>query len=481
MKINSENIDIMHEAIILDDENSLPVIDAMVNVSISDNMLLAFIKITPPENGGAEVSLEEMLKALAHKKVTYNIYQKKLEDLADKPIYHRSIVIASGTAAINGENGSVVFKVETEKKALKPKEIDDGKVDYRDLGIVENVTKGQVLCEIKFPTEGVPGITVKGECLLQKPGKPAPNHVGKNTELSEDGTKIISKIDGQVEFKNAKINVNETYFVTGDVGNSTGNLCVSGNVVIRGGIAAGFVVEAGGDVDVYETVESASIKAGGDVKLRSGITGSKVICEGDLKSRFIEGCNVFVKNELNAEYILHSDIKCGKTLKVVGIQAKIIGGSCIVGQNIEAKYIGSVANAKTKLEIGTDPAIIERQQSLLAQIPKMEKQIDSLKPLLKLLRQLEAGNRLTPEKKDSLKDVSYSYDVYTKLLEDARSELNEISERLYVKGYGCVICTETIFPGTEVMIGGAKFSVEEAMKNTTLYYNKGLIGQRNTR
>ena len=35
--------------------------------------------------------------------------------------------------------------------------------------------------------------------------------------------------------------------------------------------------------------------------------------------------------------------------------SKIIGGTCVVAQNVEARTIGSAASVKTKLEIGTDP------------------------------------------------------------------------------------------------------------------------------
>jgi uncharacterized protein (DUF342 family) len=64
--------------------------------------------------------------------------------------------------------------------------------------VVESVKKGQVLCTIKHPTNGVEGMSVTGQKIFPVKGKAVPSFVGKNTELNEDGTVIYSTIDGHV-------------------------------------------------------------------------------------------------------------------------------------------------------------------------------------------------------------------------------------------------------------------------------------------
>jgi len=338
---------------IKNDDGSLAV-DAVVHVSIVNGGLEAYINIEPPRYGGAAPTLEVLEESLSSCGVTHNIDVEKLKELAKEPVYNRDILVARGVPPVDGDDGTVTFHIRTEKD-LKPKEREDGTVDFLDLDLVENVSRGQVLCTITPPTEGTPGISVRGEVLPQKKGRPAPSFVGKNTELNEDGTTIISKIDGQVDFDGRKINVSETFTVSGDVDTSTGNVKVAGNLVVRGMVLPGFEIEAGGNIDVMGVVEGSTIRAGGNITLKSGITGSKIYCNGDLKSRFIENCTVFVKGDITAEYILNSNIKCGKNIKVIGSIAKIIGGSCMAGQDIVARTIGSVANVKTSLELGTDP------------------------------------------------------------------------------------------------------------------------------
>jgi uncharacterized protein (DUF342 family) len=53
-------------------------------------------------------------------------------------------------------------------------------------------------------------------------------------------------------------------------------------------VLPGFRIEAGGNIEINGTVESAEIKAGGNIILRSGIIGSKLHCQGDLTSRLLK-------------------------------------------------------------------------------------------------------------------------------------------------------------------------------------------------
>lgn len=451
-----------------------PVVDAVIKVLFLDKGLTASVNIKPPSGGGAPPTVASLKAVLNSLGVKYGIDEAQLSALENHPVYTLDVVVASGTPPINGEDGTIEILIDSENKG-KPKEDADGKVDLRDLGIVDNVKKGQVLCVITPPTPGTPGISVKGEKLLQKPGKQAMIIAGANTELSPDGLQIIAKIDGQFDFNGRKINVNETFTVNNNVDNSTGNISVAGNLVVRGMVTAGFTIEAVGSITVNGFTESATIKAGGDVKLQGGVTGSTIRCGGDLKSKHIENSDVFVRGEIRADYILNSTVKCGRNLKTEGSISKIIGGTCVVGQNIEARIIGSPSVVKTKLELGSDPISIERQQELQTLIPELEKQLKSLEPLLKLLLQLQSANRLTPDKAETLDKTASVYKAQKTMLEEAKLELAEINSAIFNKGFGRVICPGTMYPGTVVSIGSALYNVTDNLINASLYYREGFI------
>lgn len=451
-------------------------VDASVRLEISPDKLTAFLRIIPPEHGGAVPTLELYTEILNVFKITYGVDSEKLNYLTSHPIYDEMIPIAKGLPPVNGINGSYALQFR-ELKELRPKEREDGSVDFHDLGIVENVQKQQVLCLITPPTEGSEGITVTGEKLLPIKGREVPSLLGKNVELAADGLSVLSMIAGQVDYLNNKIHVGETFIIPENVDNSTGNIKVVGNLLIKGMIKPGFSVEAEGSIEIKGSAESATIKAGGNVILRSGITNSSVTCQSDLDSKFIENSSIFVRGEIHSEYILNSNIRCGKTLQIIGRIGKFVGGSCIAGQDIVARVIGSPANVETYLELGTDPSVIERQREILKEIPALEKQIHTLTSLLSLLSQRQAANVLTPDQKILLDNASFSNKTNMEQLSALKQEMVEISELIRTKGYGRVMCKDTIYPGTTVKIGMEIMAVSDPLKNAALYYDNGSIQQ----
>ena len=450
-----------------------PPIDAVIHAAVTDNRLQAYINIDPPKNGGAAPTLEALRESLENLKVVYGINDSKLLEISKNPVYKRNIIVAKGTESVNGKDGTYEFLFKIDKEH-RPAEKNDGTVDYYDLGIIENVRKGQLLCKITNPTDGVDGTTVFGARIPSFKGRAVPSFLGKNTEMNEAGTEITSKIDGYVDFSGRKINVNDTFYVKENVDNSTGNIKVLGNITVSGTVLPGFTVEATGKIEIRGNVESATLK-GRDIILHSGVTGSKIYCEGDLKGRFIENCNVFAKGSVKAEYIMNSNIKCGKDLQIVGTFAKFLGGSCVVGGDMTARTIGSENGIKTDIELGTDSTIIARQQTITKEIPTLEKQVKSLEPLISLLLQLKDANRLTPEKKEMLNKANASYEDCKTLIESDKKELDEIKESLEAKGFGKIVCAGTIFPGTAVKIGDIKMTVDEPLYNSSLYNSEGEI------
>ena len=124
-------------------------------------------------------------------------------------------------------------------------------------------------------------------------------------------------------------------------------------------------------------------------------------------------------------------------------EGRIIGGSCLVGSNIEAATIGSPSNVKTKLVITNEQAILGHYQELSELVPVLEKQIESLKPLYNLLKQMELANRLTPEKREIYDNVSKQHNTTINKLEEVKESWTRLSVTNLPKLWQ-VICTGTI-------------------------------------
>lgn len=452
-------------------------VDSVIEVSISSNKLEASIIISPPENGGIGPNIQTMKEALNKHRVIHGVNVKTLLEISKEPKYNESIKVAQGSASISGTDGSFQLHFDNSVDS-KPKERADGSIDFFNFESNKNIKENQKLCTIILPKDGTNGITVLGDTIPFIKGKAVPPMVGKNTKLSEDGVTIISTIEGQAEYTQGKINIFDTLFIKGDVDSITGNINVLGNVIVNGTVLAGFIVKASGNIQIQGGLSAVKLVAGGDIILRSGIIGGNITCDGDLTSRFIESCKVFVKGNITTDYIMSSNVKCGKNLHAINAISKIVGGQYLVGENIQANTIGSNANIPTYLELGTDPETILRQQELIKEIPPLETKKESLESLIFLLKQFEASNRLTLEKKQMLDNALSSYNETVELIDSYKLELDKITESIKLKGYGRVICKGVLHSGTTVKIGSVQTTIKDTMFSKSLYYSSGgiLIG-----
>ncbi|HHW47810.1 MAG TPA: DUF342 domain-containing protein [Clostridiaceae bacterium] len=446
-------------------------IDATATVMTSPDKMKAFITISPPEGGGNTLSKDKLIALLKEKGVVYGINNEIIESLAKNPVYNKMVCVAEGTLPVNGENGKIKFHFDINKK-YAPRILEDGSVNFRELGLIEIATKGQVLCTLIPPTPGIPGKTVAGTDIPAKNGKPAILPKGKNVEISEDGMTLVSSIDGQVSYIDGKVNVFATYEVPADVDNSTGNISFIGNVIIRGNVLSGFIVEAGGDVEVMGVVEGALIKAGGNIILRRGMHGhgkGSLISGGDIVAKYIEHSNVEAKNDIKAEAIMHSNVKCGNKLELSGRKGLLVGGTCKVGKEIIAKVIGSYMATVTEIEVGVDPAVRERYKQIKADINNIETDLKKADQAINILKKLEAANALTPEKQDMLVKTVRTKIFLSNKLNELKEELIQVEAILQQEGQGKVRVYNTIYPGTKVTIGKSSMNVKENLQYCILY------------
>merc|ERR1711879_534750 len=96
--------------------------------------------------------------------------------------------------------------VEKDKKA-KPQILDDGKVDFKNIGFVNIVKRGDVLAVKRPATKGKNGTTVTGKVIRGRDGKDVVFKIGKNVKLSSDGTSAFADTDGSVAFDGDKMSI----------------------------------------------------------------------------------------------------------------------------------------------------------------------------------------------------------------------------------------------------------------------------------
>ena len=219
-------------------------VDASVKVVVSDNHLEANMCVFSPQFSGKDITVEAMRQALKDEHVVYGIDEELLEEIAANKLYDKIFTVASGYAAVDGENGRVKNLFDTDKK-LVPRKLEDGSVDYRDLGLIVNVRVNDLICEIVPETQGEEGMNVYGQVIAPRPGRPPLVPQGSNTVISADGTKLFAAESGNLVYMGGRFNVVTTFQISSDIDVKTGNINFLGDVVIKGSVQEGFSVTAG--------------------------------------------------------------------------------------------------------------------------------------------------------------------------------------------------------------------------------------------
>ena len=430
----------------------------------------ASITISPPD-GGRTVNMQDVIEALNKNGVNYGIDKSNLENIVNYPIYSEPVLIAEGTPPVNGQSGKVMFHFDLNKER-KQTVLEDGRVDYHNLNIIESVEKGKVLCSLVPPLPGVVGKSVLGSDIPASEGKAATLPKGKNVEISEDGQQLIASIDGQVNYIDGKVNVFEVYEIPADVDNSTGNVKFIGNVIIKGNVLSGFTVEAGGTVEVFGVVEAATIIAGGDIILRRGMQGvgkGVLISGGDIIAKYIENSIIEARTDIKSEAIMHSMVKCGNKLELSGKKGLLIGGVSRVGKEVTAKVIGSYMATVTEIEVGVDPSLKERYKQAREELIALEEDTKKADQAITLLKKLESAGSLSPEKQDMLIKSVRTKMYFSNKINEIKQELIDIEQRLQYEAQGKIKAYNFIYPGTRVSIGTCSMHVKENLQYCTLY------------
>lgn len=446
--------------------------DLRIVVTVSPDELKAFVTLYSNGENKGTVTAGDILAALADQRVTYGIKQEAVNYCSSNPVYDESFCIAEGVAAQNGKNGSVIFHFDTAVEKT-PTVSEDGRINYRELNLIQSVKAGQVLCTLVPPLPGSQGVTVKGRIIPAVNGKPAIMPKGKNVTVSEDGQTLYAAIDGEVELlEQSKVSVYVNHEIPADVDNSTGNINFVGSVIVRGNVLSGFSIEAGGNIEVYGVVEGAYIKAGGNIILRRGMQGmgkGSLIAGGDIVSRYIEYANVEAKNNIQSEAIMHSNIKCGNKLELTGKKGLLVGGVSKVGKLIIAKVIGSHMATVTELEVGTDPTIRERYKQAKEELSSMEMDIKKADQAINILKKLEAMNALTPEKHEILTKSVRTKIYLSSKCEEVKQEIAVLDEKLQQEASGKIRVLNSAYPGVKVSIGTCMMYIKEPLQYCTLY------------
>ena len=444
----------------------LPV-DSDVSVTVVSNGSEAYVTAVPPANGGAEITAETIMRKLAEANVTYGINEETVNKIADKKLYGERTLIAVWTPPVNGTDGTITYRYD-KKVEIAPVEDEHGFVDYKNLGLVRTVHKGDIIADITLPLEGTPGTDVRGKTLRQVVGKKAAYSIGTNTELSEDGTKIVALIDGNINFKNNAFVIDNVVTIAGDVDASVGNINFVGDVVIKGEVMEGFKISSNANIIVAGNVNGAQLEADGDIIIKKGCINSKVVAHGSVTINFCERSDIKCDGTLTSSNFVICDVYCGE-LCVKGNTGGLMGGKYTSLSSAELPNIGTKNYTPTMLTIGDNALLAEERDSLMKEIEKNQKSINDVTLIINFLNEKKKELRSLPEDKEKILGNACRQKILLGVeIKNLNKRVDEINITLASRQYLSVSCRGYMYPGVKIIINDAVFKADTEYVRTKI-------------
>lgn len=435
-------------------------------ITISPDKFIAYLTIVS-EPGARVVVKGDVLSALEKSKVTYGIVQELVENPEKIPLGEQ-VIIAQGQLGHKPKDAVLKIYFNTDDLG-RPKKLEDGRVDYRDLNLFIQVKQDEVLAE-KIPAElGLESIDVRG--ITSKVANPKDFLLKAGSNVRIENNKVIANCAGQVIYKNNVFSVVQHIEIKSDIGPATGNITVDVNITIKGSVLTGYFVKTMGDVLVEGGVQGGSVQANNLVVMR-GIQGSgdnKIISSGNITTLFVENADIQVKgNLLVYDSVLNSNIMAGGSI-IIGERGKgiVSGGNIMAGETLSAKVIGNVFATVSRIEVGNNPLLKMEYDDLKKQLNLDQVELDKTQKTLKFLQDIDVSS-LPKEKRETFFKLTRNQFKLLGEIDKNKSRIMEIEVILKNSKKGSIKVQNMLYPGVKIVIGTTAFKVEEPLTYVTL-------------
>jgi hypothetical protein len=449
-------------------------------VVVSGDAMEAFLTIRRPKNPWERPKIEDVREELLKEGVVFGIKEEEIIAAVRNKVYDRPVLVAKGLEVHHGRDAKIHYRV-SRKKSISLQEDEAGRVNFKALGLIRSVRARETLAEKEQPTSGRDGKTVKGDRVAAKPGQDIPFPCGRNTEISPDGLRLVSKISGEVVWEKGKIEVKPIFVVKGDVGYKTGNINFIGTVIVEGNVLGGFELKATGGVEVKGLVEDSKIEAGGDVLILNGVKGKDrglIKAGGNIVVKFVENARlVALKNIIISESVLHSHVNARRRVIVKSEKSVVVGGEVSAGIGVSASSIGSIAETRTVVSVGVDSDVKRKILSLAEQVERDRRDFGRVQAGIDYLNSLKErmGGTLPSFKEDRLAEYKKKYEILTKRLRDLPEKVEVLKREYFKQTGGRVFVSSKVYPGVVICISTAILFVDEEMEHLSFGAKIGSI------
>ena len=360
----------------------------------------------------------------------------------------------------------------------------DAKADPRNLCLIDNVFKGEIIARRIPPTAGKPGKDIFGNIMDPEPGHTVYFKPGNLVEIQNPDTMAATASGALVIDPDGTISVMPEWTIDGDVDFSTGHVEFYGKKLeITGSVLGGFTVETMGDLVIGGNIEDeAIVLAGGDVFV-SGIIRSEntmVKTGGSLECGAIEYARAFVgRNLMVHDYILNGNCQIHGNAHICDGKGLVAGGQIIVGGSINVKTAGTSANVPTLLSAGRDPLLETHHNGLIKEQELLSEKLKKIQEGLKKIKRLESAGKKISEDQQIIKERLYKMALeIANQMNLNKEKIRKIEHDLGQMEAATVTVTHRAYPNVKIQICDASINLKELVEKISFFFKYGEIGAK---
>lgn len=451
---------------IVQNDHLNPDCSSKVKIETTSDSMHAFITIAP---AGEMLDIEQVLQVLGSAGVIFGTDEQAVEQAIQHP--GSRVAVAHGQPSVPGTDGRIEYLYKQQE--LKPVLMEDGTVNYYELGYITPIDAGSTLAVRTPPTEGGAGRNVKGDLLPPRPGKNPAFQVGQGVIVTED--QAIAEFDGALTWRNDKMLITRLLTVKGDVDFSVGNLDFAGKLLVTGTVQEGFKVEAEDDIEIRGGIDNAQVVSRqGCIFVQQGIIGRgrAIVKAGrNIEARFIQEAEVEAgESILVNEYIMRCKLTAGDAVLIQGRKGRIMGSNQIFARTrIKASQIQN-NNHPLNLRVGgfERPDLYERIKEINGDLELMGTRMRQSSLVIRRLR-----DRVSEA--DAVMQLQRILPTYLKMTEDYDRLIKErdslVSILKNTRGEGMIEINGGLEPGIMLSIKQETVKLKERLNSLNMYFD----------
>ena len=450
-------------------------------LEIDRDNVKATLTLKKPLYKEANLTLTDLEIEILSRRIITPINKKEVQYYLDNHIFSTPFTITEAKPAIQGKNAYIKFHVEIHKKPKFLLNSELSQINYKELNLIENVSKDQLLAEKIEAIPSQEGSDLFGNKIYAEDGKDLHFEYvqGKGTYLDKKTKKLLySSEEGQVIYGDGKLKVEPIYEVHGDVGPKTGNIDFNGSVIVNGNILDNYSVKSKKSIEIKGTVQKAKLEAQEDIIIQGGCSGKSevVSLKESVFVKFIQSSSVDAhKNIVVSQGIINSNISAGMKIICVGKKSSIIGGFIKVKELIITSNLGSDTAPKTIIEMGYSPVLIKEKHKLEKNIENLLTEYKKLKKDIKATEERKKADPLSfdQEEQNQLASLKEKHKELEIIIKNERDYLEKFNIEFVKQGFNSKLyIKKSLFSNVHIFIKKASISSNSKKKLQGFYFEE---------